>query len=98
MGDLNWYDLVRFVLGVAALLLAALVLRLALLRYRRGDDRVHPATYASYAGALVLLALLRLSHIGEDPTWDLWVAVAVVCAGWYGVARRMTIPLVPARR
>lgn len=100
MNDPNLlYDAIRFVLGVAALTLAAMVVRLGYLRH--ADERryhVHPAAYFSYALALTLLAFLRLSHIGDPPTWDLWVACAVVVSGWYAVLTRASFSTTLWRR
>ena len=82
-------DLFRLALGVALLALAAMVARLGWLR-REFDDGVgeHWAAYASYAVALVILALLRVTHAGMPPTWDLWAAAVVAVAGWYAMMKR----------
>lgn len=100
MNDPNLlYDLIRFVLGVAALVLAAMVVRLGYLRFHDGRRyHVHPAAYFSYALALTLLAFLRLSHIGDRPTWDLWVACMVVASGWYAVLTRASFHTAPPWR
>lgn len=100
--DVLLVDAIRLILCVAALLLAAMVLRLAWVRHKRSGfeafESNHPLTYVSYALALGLMAALRISHIGEPPTWDLWVAMTVVTLGWIGVARRAHITAPPLRR
>ena len=71
------------------LVLAAMVARLGWLRRKFNDGPgEHWAAYASYAVALVILALLRVTHAGMPPTWDLWAAAVVAVAGWYAMMQR----------
>jgi hypothetical protein len=48
--------------------------------------------------SLVLLALLRITHAGKPPTWDLWAAILVAALGWYAVIRRARFSLAPPWR
>lgn len=102
LGDLVWIDLLRLVVATAALLLAALVARLGWIRWRRGgftEETSHPATYASYALALVTLGFLRLAHLTEPvPTIGLYPTTAVVALGWWGVTRRARFTTRPPHR
>lgn len=93
-GDPYWgWDVARFVVGTGALWLAVLVLRLGWIQHRDPDPaRPHPLTYLAFAGALLLIGALRIGHIGEPPTWDLFPALAVVLAGMVGVLRRVRLP------
>lgn len=99
-------DVARFALCTGALWLAALVLRLGWIRYRRPSPRVdrrtykptHPMTYVSYAGALVLIAGQRLTRLGEPLSWDFPVAVVVVLAGLYGVLKRTKLTSRPPHK
>lgn len=92
LSDDYWYvDLVRLWVGITSIWLAVLVLRLAAARGITAKDAPRPpvshlALYASYALALVLLCALRISHLGDRPTWDLWWAVVVDLLGIWGAA------------
>lgn len=95
-----WADLVRLVMGTAALWLGALLLRIAWTRWRDHDLYPHIALYLSYALTMMLLCALRISHIGNPPTWDLWVAVVIVALGLWGAVRSVRIrrPRIRKRR
>lgn len=93
-------DVLRFCIIVASLWLAALALRLGWLKQRR--HRLHPPTdppcriphplvYVSYAAALVLISGLRITHLGEPITPDLWWSFAVLVPGFIGVLSDLTL-------
>lgn len=101
MGETEFvaWDVIRLLHCTAALLLAALVLRMCWVRYQAGTPMLHPAVYMSFALALLLMAGQRIGHIGESPaTPDLYVAIAVVVLGWYGVLRRAKLAPIPGVR
>lgn len=97
--DYLFTDLFRGIVGVAALLLAAMVLRLLYVRLRNGSPLgVHPALYFSFALSLVVLAALRVTHVDMPPTWDLWPTAAAVALGWYAVMKRAQFTRTPPWR
>lgn len=87
-------DVLRFCIIVASLWLAALALRLGYLKHRTHRAHLptdppcrvpHPLVYVSYAAALVLISGLRITHLGEPITPDLWWSFAVLVPGFIGV-------------
>ena len=102
--DVNVNDVVAFLVEIAALvLLASVILRLGLHRWRdarRGlvDSRSHPFTYLAYALALLMLAVQCIDPDGP-PHWVLYsLVVAVLVFGFLGINTRVKFSLRPPWR
>lgn len=92
-------DLLRGVIGTGSLLLAAMIMRLLYVRNRDATAYgVHPAMYWSFALSLVVLAALRLTHVDQPPTWDLWPTGLAVILGWYAILKRTRLRFDPPWR
>jgi hypothetical protein len=95
------YDLLRIVIAACALWLSVLVLRLGWTRTRPGAQRVegtpHYATYLSYAGGLLVIAVFRVEGLGAPPDRRMWISLVLVALGMYGVLRRTRLSY-PRRR
>jgi hypothetical protein len=95
-------DIIRCAVGAAALWLAALVVKLMLVRWkdRNSPDevRTHPATMISYLIALLGIALRRSVQLGDPFDPFLLLAVAILATGYYGVLRRVDVTFKPPWR
>lgn len=95
MTDHIFADVTRLIIGVTALWLAVLIIRYGWARraeFRNGGGQPHVLFYVSYFLVMVLLAALRLSHVGDAPTWDLWVAAVIDACGVAGACFMYRLP------
>lgn len=92
-------DVVRCLVGAAALWLAFLVIKLMATRWKErdvpGEQRVHPATMVSYLICLVTIALRRTVALGAPFDPFLLLGVIIVATGFYGVLKRVDITFRP---
>jgi amino acid transporter len=99
------YDLLRVATIAGALILCALVVRLAVHRHRRRwtDPEIyarqtHPLTMWSYAVCLFFIAVRRADQLGEPWSWYMAPAIVILILGYCGVARRVRFTVAPPWR
>lgn len=90
------YDIVRVLVAPAALVLAALVFRLAMHRWRRRwtdperyAQQTHPAVMLSFALCLFFMAIRRVDSLGTPWSWYVVPSIVILVSGYIGVLRRV---------
>lgn len=98
-------DVIRVAVVPAALLLCALVVRLAIHRFKRrytdperAAQQTHPLTMVSYAICLFFIAVRRIDNLGEPWSWYLVPSLVILALGYIGVLRRVSLTLTPPWR
>jgi hypothetical protein len=91
-----WWDVLRVVMLVVALLLLAFTAKMLWWRITSpeadGVRQTHPASIISYMVALVAIAAWRMARLGHPPNEDMITALLVLATGVYGAWHHVRIP------
>lgn len=99
-----FWDIVRVLVAPAALILCAIITRLAVYRFRRRwtdperyAEQTHPAVMIAFALCLLFMAVRRVDNLGTPFSWYVVPSILILVFGYWGVLRRIHVRL-PWRR
>lgn len=92
------WDIMRVLVAPAAIVLCALITRLAAHRWRRrrtDPDRyrqqTHPAVMLAFALCLFMMAVRRVDNLGTPWSWYVVPSIVILVCGYVGVLARIDV-------